>query len=143
MDSFFGWHRTLSGGERHLAAGAAFLLMALLIALGIVFRSVAARNIAILPGAVWCALLASLAMDPAAAQKNDAVIIASEAIARSADSLHAPASFSRPLPTGTELEILETRDEWLRVALANGREAWIRKSAARRVTDRDDGEPVR
>lgn len=135
MDSFFGWHRTLSPGERSMAAAVAFLTAALLISLGIGFRSATARNIAILPGLAWCALIASLAFDPAAAQRDDAVITAPEVIARSADSLHAPASFSRPLPMGTELVIVETRDDWLRVSLANGREAWIRRSAAKRVAE--------
>jgi tetratricopeptide (TPR) repeat protein len=133
LDSFFLWHRTISPGERALAAGLAFAVTSLLFAVGIAIRSVAARNAAVLPGLVWCALLASMAVDPASAAKNDAVVVAREVIARSADSIHSPARFARPLPTGTEVEILESRDTWLRIALANGREAWVRSSSVARV----------
>ncbi|MBW2294956.1 MAG: hypothetical protein JRG94_21985 [Deltaproteobacteria bacterium] len=128
FDSFFQWHRTVSQAERALAASIAFASAAFLFALGIVIRSVAARNASLLPGLVFCALLASRALDPASTAKSEAVVVAREVIARSADSIHAPARFARPLPTGTEVEILETRDDWLRIALANGREAWVRAS---------------
>jgi SH3-like domain-containing protein len=70
-----------------------------------------------------------MTFDPASAARYDAVVVAREVVARSADSIHAPARFARPLPTGTEVEILESRDEWLRIALANGREAWVRASS--------------
>jgi uncharacterized protein YgiM (DUF1202 family) len=33
------------------------------------------------------------------------------------------------LPGGTEVRILETRSPWLRVRLANGRDAWVAESA--------------
>jgi SH3-like domain-containing protein len=36
---------------------------------------------------------------------------------------------------GTEVEILEDRDGWLRIELANGREAWVRSSSVKRVID--------
>lgn len=129
FDSFFDWHRTVSRAERALAASAAFAAASLLFALGIVIRSVAARNASLLPGLFWCVLLASMTLDPASAARNDAVVVAREVVARSADSIHAAARFARPLPTGTELEILESRDSWLRIALANGREAWVRASS--------------
>jgi len=129
FDSFFGWHRTVSHDERALAASLAFAAAAFLFSLGIVVRSVAARNASLLPGLVFCALLGSMRLDPASAAKNDAVVVAREVVARSADSIHAPARFARPLPTGTEVKILESRDSWLRIALANGREAWVRASS--------------
>ena len=133
FDSFFAWHRTISDGERALAAALAFAASSLCFGLGIALRSVAARNASVLPGLVWCALLASMTVDPASAAKNDAVVVAREAVARSADSIHSPARFARPLPTGTEVEILESRDTWSRIALANGREAWVRSSSLSRV----------
>ena len=75
----------------------------------------------------------SMTVDPASSAKNDAVVVAREVVARSADSIHSPARFARPLPTGTEVEILESRDTWSRIALANGREAWVRTSSFSRV----------
>lgn len=133
FDSFFQWHANVSKSERAWAAALAFLGAAVLFALGIVIRSIAARNAAALPGLVWCGLLVSMVLDPAAAARNDAVVVSREVVARSADSVHAPARFSRPLPTGTEVEILEDRDGWLRIELANGREAWVRASSVSRV----------
>ena len=133
FDSFFAWHRTISHGERALAAALAFAAAALCFGLGITLRSVTVRNTSVLPGLVWCALLASMTVDPASSAKNDAVVVAREVVARSADSILSPARFARPLPTGTEVEILESRDTWSRIALANGREAWVRTSSFSRV----------
>ena len=135
FDSFFQWHANVSETERAWAAALAFLIAAALLSLGVVVRSVAARNTAVLPGLVWCGLLVSTALDPTAAAKNDAVVVSREVVARSADSVHAPARFARPLPMGTEVEILEDRDGWLRIELANGREAWVRSSSVKRVID--------
>jgi tetratricopeptide (TPR) repeat protein len=133
LDSFFSWHQTISDGERAMAAGLAFAIASLLFALGIGVRSVAARNAAILPGLIWGVLIASMLVNPASVAKYDAVVVAREVVARSADSIHSPARFARPLPTGTEVRILESRDTWLRIALANGREAWVRSSSVERV----------
>ncbi|MCP4038708.1 MAG: hypothetical protein GY733_17340 [bacterium] len=133
FDSFFQWHRTVSPAERVRAAAIAFLVASLVFAFGVVVRSVAARNAAFLPGFVWCAMLGSMIFDPASIAEDDAVVMAREVIARSADSIHAPARFSKPLPPGTEVQILESRDTWLRVALANGRDGWVRTSSVERV----------
>lgn len=135
VDTFFVWHRTLSVSERALAGAVAFALSGLLIACGIALRSSLARNLAILPGLIWVVLLTSLILDPAEAASADAVVTAQETIARSADSIHAPARFSRPLPTGTEVRILERREGWLRIEIANGREAWVRASSLTPIVD--------
>ena len=129
FDSFFDWQRTVSSGERAFAAAVAFLLATLLFAVGLVSRSVAARNAALLPGLVWIALLGSIGLDPASGARRQAVVVGREVIARSADSIHAPQRFARPLPIGTEVELVEVREKWLRIALANGREGWVRASA--------------
>jgi tetratricopeptide (TPR) repeat protein len=133
LDSFFFWHRTLSRAERELGAAVAFAIAGVLLALGIGLRSSTARNLAILPFVGWCALMVSLTVDPAAGSAEDAVVTAPETIARSADSMHAAARFSRPLPMGTEVRVVERRDEWLRVGLANNREAWVRASSVTAV----------
>jgi len=141
VDTFFFWHRTLSLSERALVGAFAFAAAALLIAVGIALRSGAARNLAIVPGIIWLVLLISLVLDPAEAADEDAVVTAHETIARSADSIHAPARFSRPLPTGTEVRILERREEWLRIEIANGREAWVRASSVTPVVPDAEAAP--
>ncbi len=133
LEDFFFWHRTLSREERSVAAALCFALAGGLLAGGVALRSRVMRNFTVLPVVGWLALLASVASDPANRSDAEAVVTAPEAVARSADSLHAPARFSQPLPTGTEVVILEDRGDWLRVALANRREAWLRASSLTRV----------
>jgi hypothetical protein len=82
---------------------------------------------------VWLALLASLIVESSSGAADAAVVTADEAIARAADSALAPSPLPAPLPGGTEVRILETRSPWLRVRLANGRDAWVAESALTRV----------
>jgi hypothetical protein len=43
-----------------------------------------------------------------------------------------PAALDAPVPTGTEVRVLETRDGWVRCAVG-GLEAWLPGSAVERV----------
>ena len=47
---------------------------------------------------------------------------------RSADSTGASPTFANPLPGGTEVDIVEVRDAWVRVALADGTRGWLTAS---------------
>lgn len=131
--SLFVWHRTLARQERTLAAGFCFLVAAGLIACGVRFRQSVFRNTAWLPGLLWLAFLASLALEARESKGGDAVVVAEEALLRVADSPLAPAALPRPLPAGTEVRVLESRSPWLRVRLANGRDAWLGADAVTRV----------
>jgi tetratricopeptide (TPR) repeat protein len=133
LDSFFFWHRSLSRAERFRVAAFAFAAAALGLALAIRSGQAAWRNAALLPGLVWLAFLASLALDPLARADNEAVITATEAVGRAADSALAPSLFPAPLPSGVEVESIEPRSPWLRIRLANGREAWVGESSVTRV----------
>jgi SH3-like domain-containing protein len=53
---------------------------------------------------------------------------------RSADSAGAPLAFANPLPAGTEVAIVEDRDNWVRIVLADGSRGWMTASAIERVT---------
>lgn len=133
FDSFFFWHRSVPRGQRSLVGAACFALAALLVAAGIRWRQSSLRNAAVLPGLAWIALLASLALDPAARAMDEAVLTADEAVARAADSALAPSAFPQLLPGGVELRVLEERTPWLRVRLANGRDVWLNDSSVTRV----------
>ena len=133
LDTFFFWHRTLSRAERARVGAFCFAAAGLLLAAAIRFRQTTLRNAALLPALVWVALLASLAMDPAARARDEAVVTAGEAVARAADSALAPVAFPAPLPGGVELRILERRSPWLRIRLANGRDAWVAESSVTRI----------
>jgi hypothetical protein len=43
----------------------------------------------------------------------------------SADSRGAPPAFLHPLPAGAEVTILESRDHWTRIALADSTKGWV------------------
>jgi tetratricopeptide (TPR) repeat protein len=135
IDSLFFWHRRLAPGDRRLGAALSFAAAALLLAAGVRWRLPGLRGAAWLPGLVWLALVASLVLDPAARSRDEAVITATEVVARAADSALAPSALPQPLPGGAEVRILERRSPWLRVRLANGRDAWVAESSATPVWD--------
>ncbi len=56
-------------------------------------------------------------------------------MARAADSVLAASPFAAPLPGGTELDVIEERPPWLRVRLANGLDAWLRRGSVTRVLE--------
>ena len=129
LDSFFFWHRTIEGNLRQLLAAGCFALAALGIGLGIRFRLAAFRNAAILPALAWVALIASVVADSTIDASEDAVVTLPEVVARAADSALAPSALPEPLPAGVELRVLDRRPPWLRVRLANGRDAWLTESS--------------
>jgi len=135
LDSFFFWHKTLARSDRALGAAIAFAIGALLLAAAIRFGQSALRTAAILPALVWGALIASVAVDVGGARLDDAVVIADETVARAADSALAPSTLPAPLPGGVEVRILERRSPWIRIRLANGRDAWVAESALMTVAD--------
>jgi hypothetical protein len=136
LDSLFFWHRTVPAPLRELLAAGCFALAAVLVGSGVRFRQSALRNAGMLPVMAWLALLGSVLVDPGADGQDDAVVTVSEVVARAADSTLAPSAFPQPLPGGVELRILEERTPWLRVRLANGRDAWLNQSSVTRVAER-------
>ena len=54
-----------------------------------------------------------------------AVIVASEVTARRGDGDSYQPSFTTPLHAGTELLVIEERNDWFHVALADGRRTWL------------------
>ncbi len=129
FDTFFFWHRTLSRSERALAAALLFAAGAVLLAASIRFGQPIFRNLALLLGAGWLALLASLLIEARAGEELEAVVTAEEVVARAADSALAPSPFGAPLPGGTELRVVERRSPWVRVRLANGSDAWVNETS--------------
>ncbi|MFN0060562.1 MAG: hypothetical protein ACKVX7_19065 [Planctomycetota bacterium] len=125
VDSFFFWHHTLTRAERELRAGVAFVLAALLFAAALRYNRGGLRTLALVPLAVWLALVASLVVESLEPSQTSAVVIADEAIARAADAPAAQRAFAEPLPSGTEVAILECRENWRRIAIPNGRTAWL------------------
>ncbi len=137
LDSFFFWHKTRSRADRSLAAAIAFAVALLLLAASIRFGQPTLRNAATVPALIWAALLASVALEQAGARLDEAVVVADEVVARAADSALAPSALPAPLPGGVEVRILERRSPWIRIRLANGRDAWVAESALMPVATPD------
>ncbi len=129
FDSLFFWNGLYPPTTIAIWAGGAFLLTALLVATSIYTGRSVYRNVAILPLIAWVVLLASWIAGQNHAGKNEAVVIASEVVARSADSVASAPRFSNPLPGGTEAQVLERRDEWTQIQIANEQTAWLPTSS--------------
>lgn len=133
LDTFFAWTGRLSSSELQMLAAVAFMIAAAMVAASIRWRQPILRNLAVLPGIAWVFFLGMILIVLRNGQDDAAVIVVPEVIARSADSAGAPPRFPQPLPSGTEVRVLETRDDWTRVRLFDGRDAWLPSSAAERV----------
>ncbi|HEY4239366.1 MAG TPA: BatD family protein [Kofleriaceae bacterium] len=88
------------------------------------------RAIAVIPAAVWLAMLASTLFEDRHAA--DAVVM-DESVLRAADSAGAPAAIPAPVPRGAEVTIVERRDAWTKVRLPGDATGWLPATAVERV----------
>ncbi len=131
LDSLLFWRGRLSVAQRHWVGAGAF---ALAVALAIPWsrrRAPAFRRLAVLPFVVWVTATGSALLSTGVS--NAGVLLADGATLRSADSVGAPPAFGNPLPSGTELTVLEERATWVRAALADGTQGWLPASGVARV----------
>jgi hypothetical protein len=80
-------------------------------------------------------MLVSLAVED---RHGDDAVVMDGVVLRAADSAGAPAALPDPLPHGVEVTILEQRDGWTKVALANGTSGWLPQGAVERVVEHAD-----
>lgn len=129
FDTILAWTLRLSSQQLRVFAAIAFLIMAGLIACSIHWRQPGLRNLAVVPACGWLLLVSLILFGGPQDSQAQAVVIVAEVVARSADSAGAPARLPQPLPGGTELEVIETRDQWTHVRLFDRRDAWLPTSA--------------
>ena len=135
LDSLLFWRDRLSVGQLHLLGGAAF-------ALGVLLLTPWPRRprwfgaVAVPAFAVWLVSTGSAFLTGDAT--DDAVVVTDGVTLRSADSTGASPTFANPLPAGTEVGIVEARDAWVRVTLADGSRGWLTASSVEGV-----GRPMR
>ncbi len=129
LDTFFAWSGRLSLRELQTVTGVIFLIGAALVAASIRWRQPMLRNLAVLPGVAWLLFLGLTLFLSSGADHAAAVVTVPEVIARSADAAGAPPRLPQPLPSGVEVQVVETRDEWSRVRLSDGRDAWLLESS--------------
>lgn len=126
-------YRRIPQTTRALAAAGCFAGAALALLVAGRRREGPYRGLAILLGAAWLGLLASVHLDRGDGASRAAVLMADETAARSSDSALAPLAFPDPLPPGVEVELLEQRGELARVRLANGRDVWVAGTSVMQV----------
>ena len=114
-----------------MLAAACFLIASVLLAGRIRWRSSFLSLLALFPLAAWLAILTFV--HSTTTSMPDGVIIREDVVARSADSNNASMRFTDPLPSGTEVAILDERDDWLQISLRD-QTAWVPKSAVATVS---------
>ena len=131
LDSLLFWRGRLSIAQRHWVGAGAF---ALAVALWIPWsrrRAKALRRLAVVPFVLWATATGSAVLSTGVSDAG--VLLADGATLRSADSVGAPPAFGNPLPSGTEITVLEERPTWVRAALADGTQGWLPASGVGRV----------
>ena len=83
-----------------------------------------ARTFALLPLLIWLVLLLSLWLTSDPDAKWNAVAI-SESAVYTADSENSAPRLAKPLPSGTELSVIQQRERWIEVLLPDGRAGWV------------------
>jgi hypothetical protein len=128
-DSLFFFH-TWPRARRLLVGALAFAIAVLLLVPWRGRRRRGLVGLALLPTAVWLAMTVSVLVENR--HVDDAVVI-DDAVLRAADNAGAPAALSQPVPRGAEVTIVETRDTWTKVRLANGTAGWLPAGAVEPV----------
>jgi tetratricopeptide (TPR) repeat protein len=127
LHTLFFWHYDFSSQTRFLLA-ACFWGFAFLAGTTWLWRSRGKFALALMGILLLLSvcLATSLAWETyTTSSEPEGVIVAEQVIARQGDGENYPASFTDPLHSGTEFEILEKRSDWLRIELSNGDQAWV------------------
>lgn len=127
LDSLLFWQNLFSVSQRYWIAGSAFALAVLLLTPWPTRRTRLLRRLSAVPIAVWAVAAGSALLSGSAPPEG--VVVLDGAPLRSADSTGARLAFAHPLPAGAEVAILEIRDGWLRIALADGTPGWVRENS--------------
>jgi tetratricopeptide (TPR) repeat protein len=129
-DTFFFWRGAVSASTTVWLTALVFAVGMVLLAVSIRYRQAWARHLGVVALLFWAALFGIGFWEGGMGGGADwRVVVADEAVARSADAINAPPRFAEPLPGGVELELIEEREGWAHVRLADGRDAWLHVSA--------------
>jgi len=123
---FHAWPRA----RKLIVGSAAFAIAILLLVPWSGRRRRGFAGLAVLPLAVWIAMLASVVFED---RHPDDAVVMEDVLLRAADSAGAPAALAQPLPRGVELTVLEHRDAWTKVRLPGGMAGWVPAGAVERI----------
>ena len=134
LDNFLLFFASRTPEQLRLIAACVFLLAAISLAAALRWGQGSLRALAMVAIVVWVGMIVVLFWNSRSTHAEQAVVIVPEVVARSADAAGAPPRLPQPLPSGTEVEILDYRDQWLRVRLADGRDVWLPAGSIARVS---------
>ena len=123
---FHTWPRA----RKLIVGAAAFAIAILLLVPWAGRRRRGVTGLAVIPFAVWLAMIGSVILED---RHEDDGVVMDDVVMRAADSAGAPAALSQPLPRGTEVTLLERRDAWTRIRVANGTSGWVPGGAVERI----------
>jgi hypothetical protein len=126
---FHAWPRA----RKLLVGAAAFAIAILLLVPWSGRRRRGFVGLALLPLAVWIAMLASVVVED---RRPDDAVVMDDVVLRAADSAGAPAALPQPLSRGVEVTVLERRDAWTKIRLAGGVAGWIPAGAVEHIDHR-------
>jgi len=134
LKTLFFWHYDLTSRVRLTAFAACFAVFWLCAAARIFVRKGLLNWILVLSGVIWVLFLASLGAEEInAARSSSGVVLADDVIGRKGDAETYQPSFEEPLHAGTEFRLVESRQDWYHIELADGRSSWIPRKAAELV----------
>lgn len=131
VETLFFWHQTMSTAWRHLWGAVAFAVAMLLVIPWSTWRQATRTRLAVVAALLWLAMTGSALLDAGATRAG--VVTLDGVTLRSADSDGAPAALASPLPAGGEIEVIEQRESWTRIALADGTRGWLKSHAVKQV----------
>jgi hypothetical protein len=115
-------------GQLLVLGACCFLLAAVLFAAGYARLHPMLRNLAAVPLLAWIILCVSLLFGHDDDLQHNVVVL-TESTVYTADSENSAPRLARPLPSGTELSLLEQRQQWSELRLPDGRTGWVRTTA--------------
>ncbi|MHC4066533.1 MAG: SH3 domain-containing protein, partial [Planctomycetota bacterium] len=121
------WHYETPLRTRSLVGLGAYVLFWLCLMGRAVVRPIRWQYPAMVCLLVWVTLAISVGAGlKTSAAHREGVITAAEVVVRKGNGEGYEPQFEQPLGEGVEFEMLEQRDDWLHVRLADGKEGWIR-----------------
>lgn len=131
-DTLFFWRTSYSQSSQNLFAASLFFTAGLCAALAIALSRRWFLWIAGLLLAAWSVFCVPIVIDALEDPQRAAVIVADEAVLRTADTPGAPERLSAPIPGGAELKVISSRDDWFEVEIPQG-SGWLRSHEIRNV----------